>query len=246
MSRRSQTGAAETLKEIQTGADRLAEWIRDHLVVVVGALVVVLAIAGGIQLTLSAGEKRETAASTALAGVRAEYLAAMGATPGAFEVPELANPEAAMHIRREFAVRFAEVADAHLGTVSGALARLESGNLLAESGDLQRASEIWRGLLSEAPRQDDLRGLILQRLAQAHEDAGRWREAAERHQEASMLSGFPLRYWALADAARCFAAAGENERALEIYERLQTLAPELRLPEHQRAQFETLRALAGG
>jgi len=246
MSRRSQTGAGEALEEIQTGADRLGEWIRDHLVIVVGALVAVLAIAGGIQLTLSAGEKRETAASTALATARAEYLAAMGAPAGSLEVPELANPEAARRIRSEFAVRFAEVADAHPGTVSGALARLESGNLLAESGDLQRARDVWQDLLSEAPRQDNLRGLILQRLAYAHEDAGRWREAAERHEEASALSGFPLRHWALADAARCFAAAGENERALESYERLQPLAPELRLPEHQRAQFETLRAVAGG
>jgi tetratricopeptide (TPR) repeat protein len=244
MSRRSQTGAAGTLEEIQSGGDRLAEWIRDHLLIVVGVLVVVLAIAGGIQFSLSAGEKREMAASTALADVRGEYLDAMGAPAGSLEVPELANPEAGRRIRAEFAVRFAEVADAHAGTVSGALARLESGNLLAESGDLQGAGEVWQGLLAEAPRRDNLRGLILQRLAHADEDAGRWREAAERHEEASALPGFPLRHWALADAARCSAAAGENARALELYERLEALAPEIRLPEYQRAQRETLRALA--
>jgi predicted negative regulator of RcsB-dependent stress response len=234
----------EALEEIQSGADRLAEWIRDHLWIVVGALIAVLVIAGGFQLALSAGEKREMAASTALAEARSAYLEAMGAPTGSLEVPELANPEAGKRIRAEFAVRFGEVADAHSGTVSGALARLEAGNLLAESGDLSGASEVWRSLLSEAPRHDELRGLILQRLAHAHEDAGQWREAAERHEEASALSGFPLRHWALADAVRCFAAAGDNERATALYERLQTLAPELRLPEHQRAQFETLRALA--
>jgi tetratricopeptide (TPR) repeat protein len=244
MNRRSQTGAAGALEEIQSGADRLAEWIRDHLWIVLGFLVALLIVAGGIQLALSGGEKREMAASAALAGVRSAYLGAMGAPAGSLEVPELANPEAGTRIRAEYAARFGEVADAHSGTVSGALARLESGNLLAESGDLQGAREIWRGLLSEAPRNDELRGLILQRLAHAHEDAGQWREAAERHEEASALSGFPLRHWALADAARCFAAAGENERAVALYERLETLAPELRLPEHQRAQFETLRALA--
>jgi tetratricopeptide (TPR) repeat protein len=246
MSRRSQTGAAEALEEIQTSADRLAEWLRAHLLAVAVALVVVLGIAGGIQLTVSAGEQREEAASTALAGVRGEYFDAMGAPAGSREVPELANPEAAVRIRMDFAARYAEVADAHPGTVSGALARLEAGNLLAEAGDPQRAGEIWQGLLAEAPRQDSLRGLILQRLAHAHEDAGRWREAAERHEEASALSGFPLRHWALADAARCFAAAGDGDQALALYERLQTRAVDLRLSDPQRAQRETLRAAAGG
>lgn len=244
MSRRSQTGAGDALEEIQSAADRLAEWIQDHLVIVLGTLVAALAIAGGIQFGLSAREKREAAASTALAVVRTAYLDAMGAPGGSLEVPELANPEAGTRIRAEFAPRFAEVADAHAGTVSGALARLESGNLLAESGDLQRAAEVWQGLLAEARLQDDLRGLVLQRLAHAHEDAGRWLEAAERHEEASVLSGFPLRHWALADAARCFATAGEDERALESYQRLETRVPELRLSEYQRAQFETLRAVA--
>jgi tetratricopeptide (TPR) repeat protein len=212
--------------------------------IVLGTLVALLAVAGGIQLSLSVGEKREMAASTALARERAAYLEAMGAPAGALEVPELANPEAGQRIRAEFALRFAAVADAHAGTVSGALARLESANLLAENGDLQSASEVWQALLSEAPRQDDLRGLILQRQAHAHEDAGNWREAAERHEAASALSGFPLRHWALADAARCYAAAGEEARAAELYARLETLAPELRLPEHERAQLETLRAVA--
>ncbi|HEY5657865.1 MAG TPA: hypothetical protein VIY27_08750 [Myxococcota bacterium] len=246
MSRKSQSGATDAFEEIQSGADRLAEWTQGHLMLVVGTLVVVLGVVGAFQLSLTLGERRENAASSALAAVQADYLDAMGAQPGSLEVPELANPEAARQIHADFAERFEEVADAHSGTVSGALARLEAGNQLVEAGAPQRAQEVWQELLAQAPRKDSLRGLILQRLANADEDAGRWREAGARHEEASALSGFPLRHWALADAARCFAAAGDKERALALYDQLQSVAPELQLPEHQREQRDMLQAAVDG
>ncbi|MDH3519497.1 MAG: hypothetical protein OEM49_03495 [Myxococcales bacterium] len=238
--------AGETLEEIQDAADRLAEWIREHLVAVVLTVTVLLVVAGSAQLAFSWGERREQDASAALAALDAAYLSAMGAPPGALEVPELANPAAAAAIRSDYVERYAALAQAHAGTVSGALARLQVGALLSTGGDMEGARAAWETLLEEAPDRDALRGMLLQRIAAIDEDAGRWTEAAARHEAAGALRGYPLRHWALVDAARCLAAAGERERALALYERVEIEAPELRLSEHQRAQIDALRAAQQG
>ena len=47
---------------------------------------------------------------------------------------------------------------------------------------------------------------------------------------------------ALADAARCFAEAGEIDSALEAFARVETEAPAYFLPEHIGAQLRELRA----
>lgn len=241
MSRKSRTAAAEALDEIQSAADHMAEWIQTHLMFVVLSVVALLALAGATQYVLTSSSEREASASTALAAARSGYLAAMGAPIGSVEVPELANPQAAAAIRDEYAAEYGKVADAHPGTVAGTLARLEVGNLLETGGDLTVALETWEQLLAEAPDREDLRGLVLQRLAYGYESADRWSDAAARHEEASMLAGFPLRYESLADAARCALAAGERERALALYERLEVQAPEHSLADHQRGQIAALR-----
>lgn len=238
--------AAERLEEIQSAADQLAEWIRTHLWVVVGSVAAILVVAAGIQFATTQSARREEAASAALARARADYLAAMGAPMGALEVPELANPQAAARIRSEYVERYGALAAAHRGTVSGALALLAAGDLLRESGDDAGAIAMWEELLRESGASDGVRGLALQRVAAAHEDAERWLEAGQRHEQAAALPGYPLRYWALADAARCFVAAEENAHALTLYDRLEAEAPELRLPDHQQQQRRALQAEASG
>jgi hypothetical protein len=236
--------AAETLEEIQSAADQLAEWIRTHLWLVVGSIAALLVVAAGIQFATTQSARREEAASAALARVRADYLAAMGAPLGSLEVPELANPQAAASIRSEYVERYGELAAAHRGTVSGALALVAAGDLLKEGGDTAGAIEMWEELLRDSGASDGVRGIALERVASAHEDAGSWLEAGARHEQAAALSGYPLRYWALADAARCFAAAGDDARALALYDRLEAEAPELRLPDHQQQQRRALQAEA--
>jgi tetratricopeptide (TPR) repeat protein len=243
MARKSHPRAADTLEDIQDAADRLGRWIQDNLLLVVtgvGALLVAVA-AGSFFAASQRGAEEE--ASLALTRVRVAYLNAMGAPPGALEVPELASEAAAERIRNEYIERFAAVADEHTGTVSGAIARLEVGNLVRET-DPPAAVAIWEQTLAEAPSNPALRGLVLQRIAQAQEEAGHWQEAAETHARAAALDGFPLRHWALADAARCYGQAGDPERALALYEQVETQAPDLRLPDHQRAELRELRALA--
>lgn len=244
MARKHQPTAIETLDEIQSAADRLGHWVQENLRWVVAAVVVLLLAAGLTSYLANARARSEKAASIALAETRNAYLTAMGAGPGALEVPELANPEAAEAIRAEYTERFGAVADAHPGTVSGALARMEVAQLAIEAGDTERALAVFEQILAEDPPSESLRGLVLQSAAQALEQAERWSEAAERHQQAAGIEAYPLRHWALADAARCLVAAGDRETARSLYARLDSEAPELRLPDHLRAQKRELEAAA--
>lgn len=235
-------GTSETLDEIQSVADQLSTWLQGHLWVVVGGIVALLLAAGLVSYGLSERKADEREASEALAKVRTEYLAAMGAAPGSIEVPKLASAEAAKRIREDYAARFAAVADAHPGTVSGALARMEVAQLATDAGNSKHAVEVLERVLKQGADGDRLRGMVLQRIAQAEEDLGNWAEAADRHEAASKLPGFPLRFWALADAARCREMAGDRDAARALYERLATEAPDLRLPDYQRAEMKELEA----
>ncbi len=111
-----------------------------------------------------------------------------------------------------------------------------------DDDDFSGAVTIYERALEEGTGGDRFRGLLLQRLAQALEDAERWDDAAARHQEAADLRDYPLRHWALADAARCRLQAGDREGAHALYERLGQQAPDLRLPDHQRSQMRELAA----
>ena len=57
------------------------------------------------------------------------------------------------------------------------------------------------------------------------------------------MESYPLRHWALAEAARCLQLAGEIERAREIALRLATDAPELMLPQQLGAMLAELRQI---
>lgn len=241
---RKQAGTIEALDEIQGAADHLAEWIREHLMLVIGVVAALLVLAGGISFYMTSRTGQEQDAASALALAREEYLEAMGAGPGAFEVPDLANPEAGARIRGEYAEKLANVSASYAGTVAATLAELDRAVLARDAGEPERALEILEASLVSGVSGEALRGVTLQRAAQALEDLERWEEAADRHEEAAAIEAFPLRHWALADAARCASQAGDPERALKLYERLDAQAPGLRLPDHQRAEIRDLRASA--
>lgn len=232
--------SGEFIEEFEGIAERAAGWVRDHLAVSVGALVVVLGAAGGVGGWMTYQHARAEDASDALERVRADYLKAMGAEPGAIEVPELANPAAAKAIREEYAAKFGEVAEAHPGTVAGVLARLEQGDLSEQGGDLEASIEIWHQTLAGLDN-PELRAIVHQRIAQAYEEAGSWAEAGEAYEAAGDIERYPLRYYALADAARCFAQAGDDARARTLAARIELEAPTLELPEYLRARLLELR-----
>jgi tetratricopeptide (TPR) repeat protein len=115
---------------------------------------------------------------------------------------------------------------------------------VAAKGDREASLQIWRAAVADTPDDSSLRAILLERIAQAQEEAGQWAEAAQTHEQAGQISGFPLRYWSLADAARCYATAGEPQRALALFQRVETEASELRLPVDMRLQLRELRAAA--
>lgn len=243
MARKSHSAAVETLEEIQSSADQLAEWIRDNLTVVLAGIGVLLVVGGVASYLASRSSQTERDASAALYRARAQYMNAMGASASALEVPSLANPEAAVGIREEYMQALNAISSQFEGTTVDFLSRLEAGLLAHESGDTEAALAIYSELADSGRQGDGLRGLAIQRAAQVLEDLGRFAEAADRHEAAAGLRGYPLRHWALADAARNRAAAGDTEAAAALYERLAQEAPELRLPDAQRAQAQELSAL---
>jgi len=238
-------GATDTLDEIESSAERMAEWIRANAVLVVGGIGLTIAAAGLASWMASTSQREENAAAVELGTAMDEYRVAMGATPGAFEVPELANPEAARSIRSEFAERFLAIASEHEDTVAGTLALLEASDLLADQGDIEQAEATLATALDQSVTRGRLRGLVLQRQAQDYERAGRWAEAAASYEAAAEIAEFPLRYWALADAGRCLAEAGENGKALAVFERLEGEAPDFKLPDLHRIVLQELRAAVG-
>jgi hypothetical protein len=243
MARKSHSATVEALEEIQSSADRLADWIRDNLLVVLGGVGALLAVGGTVSLLGSMGEKTEREASAALYAARSEYMNAMGASASALSVPTLANPEAAAGIRDDYVAALDSISSEYHGTTVDFLSRLEAGLLVHQDGDTEAALVIYTELADQRSQGDELQGLASQRVAQVIEDLGRFAEAATRHEEAADLRGYPLRHWALADAARNHAAAGETEAAVALYDRLESEAPELRLPDAQRAQVRELQAL---
>jgi lipopolysaccharide biosynthesis regulator YciM len=231
------------IEEIESIAERGAQWIRDHLPLTIATLLIVLGTAAAIGALAAHRTREAEAASDAFDRVSAEFMRAMGTDPDALTVPELPDPAEAAKIRSEFAEELGAVAEEHAGTVAAALARLEQGNLSAATGETDAAIEIWRGAIDDLDRTPNFLAFFEQRIGHAYEDDARWLEAAESYASAGAVESYPLRHWALAEAARCLQQAGEIERARELALRLATDAPELMLPQHLSTMLAELRQI---
>ena len=243
VARKHEYERSHVIEEIESVAERAAQWVRDHLPLTIAVLLIALGSAAAIGALASHRTREAEAASDAFDRVTAEYLQAMGADPDALTVPELANPDAAAAIRSEFAGQFSAIAEDHAGTVAAALARLEQGNLSAAAGESDAAIEIWRGAIDDLGGNSNLRAIFEQRIGQAYEDGARWLEAAESYARAGAVKRYPLRHWALAEAARCLQQAGEIERARELALKLDSDAPELMLSQYLSAILAELRQI---
>jgi tetratricopeptide (TPR) repeat protein len=239
------TQATETLHEIESIFDRLAGWTASHplpaLAILTSVLITAAAI-GGYQWWHS---KREAAASAELAAIEADYLRAMGAAPGQLEIPEPANAEAAAETRREYATRLLEAAERRAPSRASVIARLRAGTLYLELGDPEAALAAWRAARDGAPRDSALAALASERLGAGLEASGDPAAAAEAYLRAGQITDFPGRVLTLGDAARCFAEAGQRERALEIYGGLSE-AEKKQLPVHVSARLNELRIRSQG
>jgi tetratricopeptide (TPR) repeat protein len=237
---------AEAIAEIESMGERAIEWVGDNAKAVLSVVVICLLLAGGYGYFDAVKTRRENAASEALAEIRDGYLMAMGASPGALEVPEPANPAAAEPVWLEYGERFGALAQEYPGTAGAAIARLEQGNLVAAAGDEAGAIEIWRSAIARLSGSSPLAGVLHQRIGQALENAGDWVAAAQAYEAAAAIGAYTFRHWAMADAARCYLVAGQPEKALQHSARLESEAPDLQLPDYLRAQLRELSAAEPG
>lgn len=234
--------AAATLDELESVSDRIANWLNENQVIVLGVGAAILVIGGAFGFLRSGMEDARIEASAELAAVERDYRSSMGAQPSDLLVREPANPETALAVRTEYVERFRAVGEANAGSAAGALAMLQAGVLQQELGSTEEALATWVEAAEDLGPMDTLTALVSLRIAGAHEDQARWVEAGEAFETAAAVTSFPLRYGALADAARCFAEAGDVERAVAAYARVEAEAPDFYLPEHVEAQLRELKA----
>jgi hypothetical protein len=234
------TSATETLHEIESVFDRAAGWAAHNPALVLGLIAAILAVAASVGGYRAWRADREAKASTEVATIEAEYLKAMGAEPGQSQVPEPANAEAAAETRREYATRLSEASARLSGTRAGVTALMRAGQLRADLGDRDAALTDWRAAADAAPDGSALEALAQTRVGAGLEDAGDAAGAAEAYWAAGRSADFPGRVLALADAARCFADAGQTERALEIFRGL-TDEEVQQLPVYVAARLRELR-----
>ncbi|MFP8873851.1 MAG: tetratricopeptide repeat protein [Myxococcota bacterium] len=241
-SRNKPESAAETLEQIQSAGDRIAEWIGSNSKRVLIAAGVFLVTAASYGFWEASRSESGEAASIALAEAQHGLRRDMGTGENELLVAEPANPATAQDVRTRYLERFRDVADRFPGTPQGAIARLEVGNLEAALGDPAAALAAWEEVAGQAPG-PALRGLALTRVAWAYEQDGRWPEAAAEYQAAGDLQGFPLRRFALADAARCYLEAGDTESASRVALQLESSSAAGIVPGHIRSQLAELRSL---
>lgn len=243
MARRQEPNQAdETLHQIEESFDKVAHWASTYRVPLALIAFLVLAVAAGADFYRTHRAETNDEAAEALAVVRNEYLAAMGAEPGALFFNEPANPEVARAARERFVQEFEAVGREHAGSAAGAMAMLEAGNLHAELGAPHLAHDAWEAGLESAREGSNLEALLLQRLARAEEDAGEWESAAAYHERAGRIEDFPGRWNALADAARCRIEAGEPDAALALFAEIEAGQVVDQIPPPTVARLRELRA----
>jgi tetratricopeptide (TPR) repeat protein len=239
------SAATETLHEIESIFDRLASWVAHNPRLVLSGLALVLAGAASLGGYRAWSAAREAEASAEVAAIGADFRRAMGAKPGQPDIPELANAEAAAATRAEYATRLADAADRLAGTRAGLMARIQLGTLRAELGETQAALDAFRSAAAAAPSGTALAAIAQVELGAALEASGDPAGAAEAFLAAGRIETFPGRVLALGDAARCFAEAGEDERALEVYGGLSE-AESAQLPVYVAARLRELRIRTQG
>jgi tetratricopeptide (TPR) repeat protein len=235
--------AAVRLDEIQSRGDDLSEWISENPTTILGGVGAILLVTAIYGFAVSGFDGSRDKASTEIAALKNEFRIAMGGSySGSMQIPEPANPETARATRQEYIERFQQLAEAHEGTEMGAQALFQIANLRSGLDDTAGAIESYQQAL--APYSDDeaMRGIILERIALLHESSGNLEAATQAHLGASEIPSYPLRYFALLNAARTQAEAGLDELAVANFDRVTQESPDLLIPEHTQAMLLELKA----
>ena len=243
MARKETNRTAETLAEMEAGGDRLADWASDNAALILGVIAGLLVLSAGVGFWLQHSSGEREAAANALAVTTSQYRQAMGAEPGGGPIPEPANAALATETRRKFVTQFEAVGRDHVGTTAGAIAELEAGGIYLALGEPESAAQRFESARSASGR-TAIGALAAVRVAGLAENQGDLRAAAEAFEAASKIEAYPLRASALADAARCWADAGESEKALALFQRYEAEFPDEVIPPQIGARLTELRLRA--
>ncbi len=235
--------ATHALDGIERETDRLAEWMTEHQVTILAVAAGVLVLAAIVGFATSSRQSSRAEAAEAFAALQTEYRVAMGAPAGAIEIAEPANPETAEAVRTEYAARFGELAKTHRGDIIGALASLEQSGIEQALGDDAAALAIIDTSLAAQPSGAETRDFLESRRAGLLEQLGRFDEAAAAWAAAASADN-PRRAELLANAARCWAEAGNADKALSVWQEAEGLDGAGRIPPYVRARMEELAAEA--
>jgi len=226
VARRERNPTAETLRELEVSGDRFADWASQHALLILAVVVGILVIAAAGGLWMQHRSSQRDAAADALAAAKSDFRLAMGADPAGGAVPEPANPDLALRTRTEYLARFERIGREYAGTAAGSLAWLEAGNLAAELGRTEDAPRHFAKARASAADHPEIVSLAWMRVADMAEARGDWKAAAEAFEAAAEPPAFPLQATALSEAARCWVAAGEREKALGTFQRLESEFPD--------------------
>jgi len=232
----------DTLEQLESLSDRLVRWLSDNPLLILGTAGVILVTAASIGGLRAWRSSAADEASAQVAQVRSEYVVAMGGSATDLTPPEPANPETARQIRTKTVERFVKVVEEHPGTPAQALAALDASQIFEELGATDRAREIVERAVADLPASSPIRAFAQRRIAVLREADGDFEAAARAHAAAAEAPGYPLRFDALADAARCWAEAGNTQEALAAFARIQGEAPDYRLAPHLEARLAELQA----
>jgi tetratricopeptide (TPR) repeat protein len=233
-------GLDEALAQIETHGDKLAEWVGKNSQQVVIALVAVLLVAGGVSLAKVNNRDKQDAAFAAVGAVDSEFKAESNLINELGESAQLANPESLKELRDTYAEKYEAAAAEHPNTTAGAMALFQAGVLKSQSDDEEAAVEKWEAALEEASGNAKLEALFGTRLASSYETLDRWEDAAKLYENLASEDSVYGEKRALADAARCYQHAGDEENANRLIEGLRGEEDLDGLPPHVKAKIQAL------
>jgi tetratricopeptide (TPR) repeat protein len=124
----------------------------------------------------------------------------------------------------------------------GGYALFQIATLQSDLDDDESALASYQQALTPYGADEAMRGIILERIALLHEARGELEAATTSHLAASEIASFPLRYFALLNAARTQAEAGLEDQAIANFDRVTQESPDLLIPEHTQAMLLELKA----
>lgn len=233
--------AARALGEIERESDRIAEWIDENQMMLVGIVGAILVVAAIVGFATSGRESAREEAAASLAELQADYRVAMGAAPTAFEVAEPANPATALAVRTEYVDLFGQLAEENQGNTVGALAALDQSRIMQALGRSAEALATIDAAIAEGSGGARAQAYLQAARASQLEADARWADAAGAWEAAAAGDESLAAEW-LASAARCWAEAGDRDKALAAWARFESLDSPVTIPPYVRARMEELEA----